>query len=350
LPEEELQEWDSVLKQSNEAWIRFRRELELQVAWLDLLGQLKQFEEVVLRGAAVVAGTCVGLGSSEAFSSTRFDLCIIDEASKAPATEALIPMVRSQKCLIVGDPKQLPPFDGDPVEVDGYSAEEVKETLLDYLIPDLPKDCVYQLTHQHRMCASIGNLIGNVFYDDLLVNERPDSERPEWIRRKYKKSVIWMDTKYAQQRRQGTTYVNPHEQDVILQLLRDLQYVASRSKKTATVAVIAGYAAQAHALDARIQRDSFSSLSIEVATVDSFQGKESDVCIFSVTLSNTSDFLGFLRSMNRLNVALSRPRDLLVIVGDQNFCYQVQGQNPFIKVIDYIEAHPSSCETKDASK
>lgn len=350
LPEAELQEWMTLLEQSNELWVRFRRELELQVGWLDLLGQLKQFEEVVLRGAAVVAGTCVGLGSSEAFSTTRFDLCIIDEASKAQATEALIPMVRSQKCLIVGDPKQLPPFDGDPVDVDGYSAEEVKETLLDYLIPRLPKECVHRLTHQHRMCASIGSLISDVFYDGSLVNERPDTDRPEWIRKKFAKPVLWMDTKNAQQRRQGTTYVNPGEQEVVLSLLGTLQHGASRAKKKASVAVIAGYAAQAHALDSRIQRDSFASLSIEVATVDSFQGRESDVCIFSVTLSNSKDFLGFLRSMNRLNVALSRPRDLLVIVGNQQFCYQAQGQNPFVRVIDFIDHHNASCETRNASQ
>ena len=110
--------------------------------------------------------------------------------------------------------------------------------------------------------------------------------------------------------------------------------------------MIAGYAAQADALNSRIQRDSFASLSIEVATVDSFQGKEADICIFSVTLSNSADFLGFLRSMKRLNVALSRPKDLLIIVGNQTFCYQATGENPFVKVIDYIEANPASCETR----
>ena len=145
-----------MLEQRGEAWPGFRKQLELQVAWLDVLGQLRQLEEVVLRGASVVAGTCVGLGSSEAFSKTRFDLCIIDEASKATPTEALVPIVRSEQCLIVGDPKQLPPFDGDAVEVDGYGADEAKETLLDYLIPRLTPACVERLTHQHRMCAGIG--------------------------------------------------------------------------------------------------------------------------------------------------------------------------------------------------
>lgn len=350
LPEDELREWRLLLEQKEDTWRQFRRELELQVGWLDLLGQLKQFEEVVLRSASVVAGTCVGLGSNDALLRTRFDLCIIDEASKATATEALIPMVRSERCLIVGDPKQLPPFDGGPIDLDEYGVEEIKETLLDYLLPRLPKPCVYQLTHQHRMCKSIGNLISKVFYSGALINERPDSDRPEWIRKKFPKPVVWIDSQGSGQRRQGHTYVNLGEQDIILETLKVLQHGASRAKVLTSVAVIAGYAAQAYALDARIQKDSFGSLAIEVATVDSFQGRETDVCVFSVTLSNSKDFLGFLRSMKRLNVALSRPKDLLAIVGDQHFCYQVPGDNPFVGVIDYIDGNPSSCETRHVRK
>ncbi len=346
VPEDEQTAWLEMLEKRDAAWPAFRKELELQVAWLDVLGQLKQLEEVVLRGASVVAGTCVGLGSSEAFARTKFDLCIIDEASKATPTEALVPMVRSERCLVVGDPRQLPPYDGDAVEIEGYGAEESKETLLDYLIPRLPPACVGRLTHQHRMCAGIGGLISTCFYEGVLRNQRPDADRPEWLRKKFPKPVVWIDTPNSPQQKRVHTYTNPGEQDAVLALLRTIQHGASRAQQKASVAVIAGYAAQAEALDARIQRDSFSSLTIEVATVDSFQGKESDVCIFSVTLSNSSDFLGFLRSIRRLNVALSRPKDLLGIVGDQTFCYQVTGENPFVKVIDYIEANPASCETR----
>jgi superfamily I DNA and/or RNA helicase len=259
-------------------------------------------------------------------------------------------MVRSERCLVVGDPRQLPPYDGDAVDVEGYGAEESRETLLDYLIPRLPPACVERLTHQHRMCAGIGGLISTCFYDGVLKNQRPDADRPEWLRKKFPKPVVWIDTPNSPQQRRIHTYTNPGEQDAVLSLLRSVQHGASRAQQKVSVAVIAGYAAQAEALDARIQRDSFGSLTIEVATVDSFQGKESDVCIFSVTLSNSFDFLGFLRSMKRLNVALSRPKDLLAIVGDQTFCYQVTGDNPFVKVIDYIEAHSASCETRRDSK
>jgi KaiC/GvpD/RAD55 family RecA-like ATPase len=337
-----------VLEGDSDTWKAFRRSVAIQVAWLDSLGQLKRFEEIVLRSAAVVAGTCVGLGSSDAFLNSRFDLCIIDEASKATAPEALIPMIRSERCLLVGDPKQLPPFDYGPLDVEGYGDEEIKETLLDYLIPRLPEACVRELTHQHRMCKTIGDLIGRVFYGDALVNERADDERPDWLRKKFPKPVVWIDTNGAPQVRRGHTYINPHEQTVVLETLKTLHIAARKKNQHATVAVIAGYAAQAHALDSRIQRSSFPTLSIEVATVDSFQGKEADICIFSVTLSNSSDFLGFLRSMQRLNVALSRPRDLLVIVGDQRFCYDVPGANPFVAVIDYIEENADRCEVRNA--
>lgn len=350
LPDHELREWNPLLKRTEPTWLAFRKELELQVAWLDLLGQMKQFEEIVLRSASVVAGTCIGLGSSDAFTKTKFDLCIIDEASKATASEALVPMVRSERFLVVGDPRQLAPFQRDVLDVEGYAEGELKETLLDYLLPRLPEACVYELTHQHRMCKSIGELISTAFYRQKLVNKRSDIDRPGWLKKRFPKPILWIDTQGWTQGKMGHSFVNKKEQDVILELLSQLQHGAGRAKSMTSVAVIAGYAAQANALDGRIQRGSLASLSIEVATVDSFQGREADVCIFSVTLSNSRDFLGFLRSVERLNVALSRPRDLLVIVGSQDFCYAVPGQNPFVKVIDFIEAHPDTCETLDASK
>lgn len=350
LTAESLTDWLALFNRTEPTWLKFRKELELQVAWLDLLGQIKQFEEIVLRSASVVAGTCVGLGSSEAFTKTRFDLCIIDEASKATASECMVPMVRSEKILIVGDPKQLAPFHRGQLDVEGYGDAELKETLLDYLIARLPNDCVHELTHQHRMCNGIGDLISYAFYGDRLKNMRPNTDRLNWIRKKFPKPVMWIDTQGWPQKQIRKSFVNRKEQDIVLELLAQLQHGASRAQQNTSVAVIAGYAAQANELDGRIQRGSLGSLSIEVATVDSFQGREADICIFSVTLSNTTDYLGFLRSVERLNVALSRPKDLLVIVGAQHFCYSVQGQNPFIKVIDYFEANPTTCETLDASK
>jgi len=346
-PANELEESLKILLGDGPIWAQFRREMELQLTWLDLLGQLKQFEEPVLRSASVVAGTCVGLGSNDAFSSIAFDLCIIDEASKATPTEALIPMVRSDRFIIVGDPRQLPPFDSGPLNLDDFSDTETKQTLLDHLLQGLPAACSFQLTHQHRMCQGIGDLISKAFYGGVLVNRRPDTDRPNWMQKHFPKPVVWIDSGGTPQKRQGHSFVNLGEQSLVLQLLERLHRYASRAKATASISVIAAYAAQAYALEVLIQKSEFSSLSIEVATVDSFQGRETDVTIFTVTLSNDAGRMGFLRSANRLNVALSRPRDLLAIVGDQQFCYQLEGVSPFTRVIDHMEQHPQSCESRN---
>lgn len=343
----ELNEWIGVWVETDPKWLEFRRQIELQIAWLDLLGQLKQFEEIVLRSASVVAGTCIGLASTDSFSRARFNLCIVDEAAKATATEALVPLVRSERALLVGDPKQLPPFRYD-IELDGYGEAEINETLMDYLAPKLPVRCVHLLTHQHRMCKAIGDLIGAAFYDGALSNERPDSARPAWLVKAFPRPVVWLNTSGHHESVQGNSYVNKWEQDVVIQQLALLQKAAAKVGARATVAVIAPYSGQANSLDRKIVRDSFPSLDIEVATVDSFQGREADICVFTATRSNARENFGFLRSLQRLNVALSRPRDLLLLVGDQDFCYRVPGVNPFSTVIDFIDSHQTTCETRNA--
>ena len=66
--------------------------------------------EAILAAQNVVAGTCIGIGGLSEESLGEFDLCILDEASKATPTEALVPLAKSKKWILVGDPKQLPPY------------------------------------------------------------------------------------------------------------------------------------------------------------------------------------------------------------------------------------------------
>jgi superfamily I DNA and/or RNA helicase len=114
------------------------------------------------------------------------------------------------------------------------------------------------------------------------------------------------------------------------------------------VALIAGYVSQVKALQdvIRDQLHEWSGLSIKCSTVDAFQGSEAEVCIYSVTRSNKNGRLGFLREKPRLNVALSRGRSALIIVGDDVFCRGIVGENPFRKVLDFIESNPSSCDRR----
>jgi superfamily I DNA and/or RNA helicase len=78
------------------------------------------------------------------------------------------------------------------------------------------------------------------------------------------------------------------------------------------------------------------------------KGCEAEICIYSVTRSNPKGRLGFLREKPRLNVALSRGRSALLIVGDDAFCRAAIGENPFRKVLDFIDSHPDQCERRAA--
>ncbi len=83
---------------------------------------------------------------------------------------------------------------------------------------------------------------------------------------------------------------------------------------------------------------------MRVANVDAYQGQEADIAVFSITRSNLDGYLGFLKSEQRVNVALSRARDGLVIVGDSDFIDQVRsGSNPLKEVLKFIRAAPQWC-------
>lgn len=86
-----------------------------------------------------------------------------------------------------------------------------------------------------------------------------------------------------------------------------------------------------------------TALTIDRQTVDAYQGREADIVVYSVVRSNDSGRLGFLKERERLNVALSRGKLGLAIVGDSAFCQGVRGENPFSDILSYIRGHPSDC-------
>jgi superfamily I DNA and/or RNA helicase len=142
---------------------------------------------------------------------------------------------------------------------------------------------------------------------------------------------------------------NPREAGVVIGILGQLNHAFRNAREQkCTVAVITGYAEQVRVIQQLIsaRHSEISSLQIQVNTIDAFQGKDADVCIYSVTRSNPKFNLGFQRKRPRLNVALSRARDALILVGDLDFCRRCPGENPFLPVIDYIESHHDQCEVR----
>lgn len=353
---DELADWAVHLLQGSEVVRACRDRLALLEEWQLRVGRSSDFNAAMLSSAQIIAGTCVGIAGVRGMEDVAYDLCIIDEASKATATETLIPMARSRKWIVVGDPKQLPPFFEELSEdlLDAFDEEEVKQTLLDRFIDEkagLPEGCRDDLRNQYRMVEAIGDLVSHCFYDDRLVS--PIKSHDLKLGNVVPKAVTWYSTHalgQSAEQRIGNTFRNPIEVREVRKLLGKLQFLskAQKRRRRLSVAVISGYTAQVDALGEMASQGiaEWPDLEVTCNSVDAFQGRQADICIYSVVRSNQGNRLGFLKEKPRLNVALSRGKSALLIVGDQVFCRSARGQNPFKKVIDYIDDNDSTCATE----
>jgi hypothetical protein len=349
----ELADWAAHLLEADELVSKCRERLALLEEWHLRVGRSPDFNAAMLSAAQVIAGTCVGVAGVRGMDDVAYDLCIIDEASKATATEILIPMVRSRRWIVVGDPKQLPPFFEELGEdlLAAFDDKEIKATMLDRLLDEdrgLPDACRELLTHQYRMIRPIGDLVSECFYNGDL--ESPVESHGLNLSLALPAPVTWYSTHglpHCHERPDGETFYNPAEVAVIRELLRKLQFVVRAQKRRISVAVIAGYTAQVSALRDVISQGiaEWPDLDVDCNSVDAFQGRQADVCIYSVVRSNARASLGFLKERPRLNVALSRGKSALVIVGDQMFCRDVQSANPFRRVVEYIDMNEATCTT-----
>ena len=353
----DLVEWELGLLAERPADRKFHDLLRLAEEWQLRFGRSREFYAAMIADSSVVAGTCLGFARVPGMLAAEFDVCIVDEASKATATELLVPLSRARRWILVGDPKQLPPFVEDLLDDQALlkdydlDREAFQTTLLDRFVAALPEACIASLKTQHRMIRPIGDLISECFYDGALNSVR--DERDERLRMAMPKPVTWLTTARLQRHDENEfdrTFKNVSEARVIGQWLRRLDFIAKAAGTTYRVGVISGYVGQCTELRrivASIQR-SLSALSIECNTVDAFQGREVDVCVYSVTRCNERGVIGFLRDERRMNVALSRGRSALLIVGDHLFCRTAKSPNPLRTVVTYIENHPEDCAVAEA--
>ncbi|WP_313893996.1 AAA domain-containing protein [Psychrobacillus sp.] len=327
----------------------------LQKEWFSLLQDANEYDldeirKLYVKHGNVIGTTCVASARKEFMDNyPTFDVVIIDEVSKATPPELLLPMLKGKKVILVGDHHQLPPLLGedtleelleenDNTEEKNELKKLLKESLFERLFKNLPVSNKTMLAIQYRMHESIMETI-TPFYEEGNYRLQcgltdSDSMRDHLLDSPLVKRtdhLLWLDMPnkpayFEEKVKGGTSRYNQAELEAIRKMLMDLDKATEQAKKEGrmnkddkkSVGVISFYGEQVKRIDRLIQQEtSFSHLTFRTGTVDKFQGMEMDVILLSM-VRNTDDRkadIGFAKDYRRLNVALSRARELLVVIG-----------------------------------
>jgi hypothetical protein len=308
---------------------------------------------VLIRFADVVGATCIGIATDPHFADIEFDLAIADEAGQIGLPDLLVPLVRAKRALLVGDHHQLPPFVEDEVKawleqvspealpdmawVDEETTEAemvtglLTQSAFESLFSTADPSHVVRLDLQYRMPQAVADFASRYFYDgQLKTTERDKVYSMPHADPLFKKPLVFVDTSALPlgQRRDsapGRDMSNPeawgmhgYVNRLEARLIADIAAVYNRAGLDWIV--IVPYRAQAQRIRRELARrlPAAPDLNLDerVATVDSFQGGECDQVIYGFTRSNYECRVGFLRELRRLNVAITRARKQLVLVGD----------------------------------
>lgn len=311
---------------SNVIW-EFKDELENPQNIADILDKYTRISAATCQQA--VSRKAANLRINEA---NVYDYVIIDEAARANPLDLLIPMSLGKKIILVGDHNQLPHLlERDIVQElmrtkrDPRVADLLKETLFArlYTMLDRTKYTSHKrtvmLNDQYRMHPVIGDFV-SMFYDEPLYSPLPKEAKLHQLGLYDDKPVAWIDVRLESGPESSSRHQSKHRDAEVDRVMSELDKILYANRDF-TVGIITFYKSQAtkiqERIDALTQQD---RMRISAGTVDAFQGKEFDVVILSTVRANQyEDFkerVGFLDSRNRLCVAFSRGKRLLIVVGD----------------------------------
>ncbi len=295
-------------------------------------------KKLYIENANVIGITCIQSGTKD-FNENypSFDVVIIDEASKSTPPDIILPMLKGKKIVLVGDHKQLPPFIDsnayDELENDNEQLKKlIKVSLFEELYEKSEKTMRTMLFRQYRMHRDIAALI-NQFYIDTDAGrlESPASEFKKHCCQGTEISednhVIWYDIPNSEryfEKKKNKSFYNEYEAECVKKILCVLEKNLSENNCKKSVGVITFYDAQVKLIEDKIINSGFCSrfghMSLRVGSVDRFQGMEEDIIILSFVRNNRECQIGFAKDSRRINVAMSRARELLIITGSsENF-------------------------------
>jgi serine/threonine protein kinase len=297
--------------------------------WRDKLSKIPDVRQDYAESVQVWAMTLLRVPTLwQKMRSVRFDYVIIDEAARATTAELLVAMVTGARFLLVGDHRQLPPFFDTETKADlrenEIDVERASKSLFEDLFERTPQTNRATLRRQFRMHRSIGKLVADLYYPEIGIEHGvSDDKRTLGLAGlSGDQRVFWLDVAEGRERQtEGSTSRWNHEEVVAIEHLLTEWEAELRGKGMSwTVGVIAAYDDQRAKLLDRIRPGNsqrWKALRIRIDTVDAFQGKQDDIMLYSMVRANTSE-LRFIADRRRLNVAFSRAKRLLVIVGHRD--------------------------------
>jgi predicted DNA helicase len=276
-----------------------------------------------LSDAQFIFGTLSSFGSEVIVNNLvgEVDVCVVDEAAQAIEVSSLIPFrFRPKKIVLVGDPQQLPAV----VKSTAARRAGFDMSLMERL--ELTgRYKTHMLTEQYRMDSTIAKFPSGWFYEGKLatadsVLARKSSPVSTLLGSPF--SVI--DVEGAGDMKQGTSLINPREARVAVDLVR---YVITKLG-VVSIGVISPYRQQVNMIRSLLSRElEIHRPQLEVDSVDAFQGREKDVIIFSCVRAGGSSesSVGFLADERRLNVAITRARRAVWMIGNTGFLKKYGG-------------------------
>ena len=315
--------------------------------------KLKNIADNVVNEHDVIISTCSSSFDYRILNSD-FKYVLIDESTQCCEVECLLPLVHgSMHVILIGDQKQL----GPTIIYPKANLVGMKISLFERMIKIYP-DNYLMLKKQYRMNPEVAKFPSDFFYGGKIKNssKHKESKYAKKILKKFpwpKKDIpiifintnnsstlfynltdmsITKDSKnlninyFTSERITGKSYENQLEADITVKILKMLNTIKSYKKGKYDIGIITPYIGQKKLILEKLNKDKdedddfdyYNNNIINIASVDSFQGKEKDFIIISTVRSNYKNNIGFLKDPRRLNVSLTRAKHGLIIIGDAN--------------------------------
>ena len=308
-------------------------------AWANQLED--RLVDQILDSANVISCTLVG-ASQRVLEKRKFRTVLIDEAAQALEPACWIPIIKASKVVFAGDPFQLSPT----VKSTPYKKGGLNVTLLEKCLDFLPE--ISFLNVQYRMNETIMGFSNQQFYNgELKADEKVKNHQLEVYAGK---SIVFIDTAGCGfEEKINPEFLSRYNPDEFQILCEHLYLLAAayegKELELPSIGIISPYREQVIFMKNHVETDErLAQMSLSINTIDAFQGQERDLIYISLVRSNGKGEIGFLKDYRRMNVAMTRARKKLVVLGDSATIGMDKFYGDFLDYCDMVGEYQTAWE------